>query len=105
MGLTMSEEEIARLYKEAANKSKQITILSQLNLVTRREIIRVLRSRGLETPPPRKRPRRIANEKKIRAMAKEGLTTRQIANALGMDYNCVYGWLKRRGLFRAEKEG
>lgn len=46
--LSMSAGEIVTSYKQAKDKKKQITILSQLNLCTTDEIIEILKANGID---------------------------------------------------------
>lgn len=46
--LSMSAGEIVTNYKQAKDKKKQITILSQLNLCTTDEIIEILKANGID---------------------------------------------------------
>lgn len=64
--MTMSNEEIARDYCQAANKSKQIKILSDLNCCTPGEIRQILFDQGVPG---------IAAPKRIRHKAADAATT------------------------------
>lgn len=48
--MEMSPEQIASEYRTAANRSKQIKVLAELNLVTQRQIAEILRAQGEELP-------------------------------------------------------
>ena len=44
--MMMEKREIAKMYREAKNKTKQIRILQELNLCSREEIIKILEEEG-----------------------------------------------------------
>lgn len=48
MGALMTNAEIAKSFKEAKNKAKQITILADLNLCTEETIMEVLKKKGID---------------------------------------------------------
>lgn len=48
MGALMTNAEIAKSFKEAKNKAKQITILADLNLCTEEKIMEVLKKEGID---------------------------------------------------------
>lgn len=58
--LLLEPGHIARQYREAKNKKKQLQILAELNLCTKEEIAEIVRGYGLEVPeeylkpPPKK---------------------------------------------------
>ena len=60
----MSELEIASEYRQAKTPSKQITILAELNGVSRKEIVEILRSEGCDLPAryQKKQPKELPNE-------------------------------------------
>ena len=62
--MTMTNEEIVRDYNQAANKSKQIKVLAELNCVSPGEIRAVLAQAGVAgvKMPERIRPRKSAPE-------------------------------------------
>lgn len=81
--MEMTTSEIVRAYKEAADKRKQITILSQMNLCTTDEIRDELIKGGIDgrtLPKKRKQPQKAAanadaaNEaEEVNALIKEAL--------------------------------
>lgn len=48
MGVLMTNAEIAKNFREAKNKAKQITILADLNLCTEESIIDILKKEGID---------------------------------------------------------
>lgn len=64
--MKMKPEEIRREFTEAKNKQEQIKILSELNLCSREEIIKILIEQGIpeaEIPKARARKKQPANKK------------------------------------------
>ena len=77
--------EICREYRSAADRAKQIRISSELHLLSKQEVIDILRSRGYN--PPVVKTRRKPREK---------------ASPITLTYNgetkTIYGWVKVTGL-------
>lgn len=48
--MTMTKEEIVRDYKAAKTPAKQIAVLADLNVCSRKEIVEILREAGCELP-------------------------------------------------------
>ena len=65
--MQMTNEEIVRDYTQAANKSKQIKVLAELNAVSPGEIRAVLAAAGVEGVAPPKRIRQQKPETPARA--------------------------------------
>ena len=81
--LSMSAEEIVTSYKQAKDKKKQITILSQLNLCTADEIIEILKASGIDgrslprtkrdKPASTPRAKNATSEKKSKNVSKNNV--------------------------------
>lgn len=90
----MTDAEIVRSYNEAANKTKQIRILSELTLKPVNEIADILKANGIQ-PPEKYEKKESAkreyakypwtNEREARMLAlrEQGLTWEQIAEKIG----------------------
>lgn len=106
MARCMTDSEILVSWRQAKNRTAQITILSELNCVTPVRIIEILREQGAspdELPKSASRKwRKWSDEEieKMRAMQREGYSREQIALQFG---------ITKRNLdhliYRAMKEG
>lgn len=81
--LPMTVEEICRDYRQAKDKKGQIEILADRNLCTREAIEDMLRSRGEGLPEVKPVPRAakwtVQEEDRLRKLAGEGKTSKEIA--------------------------
>lgn len=57
--MEMTKTEIIREYKMANSKTKQIGILAELNLCTKKEIREILREGGLDVPEPGRKKKTV----------------------------------------------
>lgn len=99
MAMFMTDYEIAQMYRHAADKSKQVGILAQLNLTTRPQIAAVLERQGLMVEC-RSRPvrRKKLDSTQALALYEQGLSDREISARMEVAYTTVYSWRERRGL-------
>lgn len=97
--MPMTEYEIAQMYRHAADRSKQVGILAQLNLTTRRQIVAVLEAQGIAVEQ-RARPthRKKLDQARALALYQQGVTDRGISAQMGVPYSTVYSWRQRAGL-------
>lgn len=90
----MTDAEIVRSYNEAANKNKQIGILSELTLKPVNEIADILKANGMQLPEKHEKEEPAKNqyakyswtnerEAKLLALREQGLTWEQIAEEIG----------------------
>lgn len=108
----MSEVDIAKEYREAANKRKQIGVLADLNECTRKQIQELLIKNGEEiseekTGFERNARRRVARDQQIVAMHESGTRVVEIAAIFGLSRQAVYRTLdkaKERAEKRPENE-
>ena len=101
--MTAAEKnEIVMMYRQAANRKKQISILSDLYLCTKQEIIEILKEAGLITDAksiPRATSKRIAGkrwrlwtdeeETILCDMRRNGESYKEIAAVLGRSFQSV----------------
>lgn len=71
--MQMTNEEIARSYREAKDKKKQIGILAELNLCSRTEIEYILRDEGLH-PGYQRKPKEPKKSRKKKPLISEDQT-------------------------------
>lgn len=93
--MTMTNEEIVRHYREAADKSADIKVLADLNVTDRSEIIEVLEDAG-EVLPRKHREGKF--EGKFRPLYEQGLNDAEIAERLSCSGASVGKWRNRNGL-------
>ena len=107
----MTEGEICRSFKFAKDQYYQITILSQLNATTRKEIKKILIANGFEIPTRKLKGVKLHNHdytekdcETIREMRSNHKSWEQIANALGVKCsNSVRGFAVRHGIIKVEE--
>ena len=88
----MSEHEITRSYLEAEDQKTQISILSELNLCSEKDIIDILASRGsLKKGGPKLLSERME-------LYQKGLSDVEIGRLTGYDPSTIRYWRKCRGL-------
>lgn len=98
---TMSDQEIVCTYRQAPQKAKQIQALSELNLTTPEEIIRVLEENG-ETVPARTvkalRRQRATEERPVEEPGKETKTELQSTGVFitGQEVDWMLSRLRQR---------
>ena len=108
--MVMSEFEIVADFKSAANKNKQIGILSQLNNCKPEQIMEILAKNGAitgvkkqETAPKVKRAESTKwtpeLDAEVTRLAKEGLKITEIAERLGIKKQAIYD--RRNALSKA----
>ena len=107
--LPMTVEEICRDYRQAKDKKGQIEILADRNLCTREAIEDVLRSRGEELPEVKPVPRAakwtVQEEDRLRKLAGEGKTSKEIAYLMGRTHKAVEQKLSKMHIsLRQQKE-
>lgn len=93
--MTMTNEEIVRHYREAADKAADIQVLADLNVTSKNEIIAILEAAG-ETLPGKHRAGKL--DEKIKPLYEQGLSDAEIAKRLGCSNPTVANWRKRNGL-------
>lgn len=75
------------MYKQAKSKRKQIAILAELALISRKEVRAILRRNGLFVPDPTNRSKITTEElDEIRGMLRKGMTRSDVAQCLGIPY-------------------
>lgn len=84
----MSAEEICREYRLSKHKAKAITILADMNVTTREDIIRILKENGETVAPgcyqtPGKKPAKKAKAETLPAKAAEEGAERRPAVTVG----------------------
>ena len=91
--LPMTVEEICRDYRTAKDKKNQIEILADRNLCTKEVIEDILRSRGEELsedkPVPRAAKWTVQEEDRLRKLAGEGRTSKEIAELMDRTHKAV----------------
>ena len=95
----MSNEEICRHYRLAANKRDDIHVLADLNTMSREEICRILEEGG-ETIPEAPKTKRTYNTKRgaeIEERLRKGQSVEHIAKNMGMTECGVMAWIKNHG--------
>lgn len=95
MPLAYGYEEIRIMYRDARDKQEQIDILTQLCLVSRKAILKILSGDNSVEPPFKWTPDK---EKALFEMHSQGLKPRQIARHFGIPVNVINNklWKKRR---------
>ena len=93
--MTMTNEEIVRHYREAADKAADIKVLADLNVTDRNEIIAILEDAG-EVLPRKHREGKF--EGKFRPLYEQGLNDAEIAERLGCSAAAAAKWRNRNGL-------
>lgn len=91
--LPMTVEEICRDYRQAKDKKGQIEILADRNVCTKEAIEDVLRSRGEELPEVKPVPRAakwtVQEEDRLRKLAGDGKTSKEIAELMDRTHKAV----------------
>lgn len=115
----MSVHEITSMYKEAADKNAQIEILADLNVCSKREILKVLEEAGAisgvkakkegggqsrGTKKAEKMTWTDEAKSKVRKFLEEGLTVLEVAERMGLDVTQVRNAVTRFKL-KEKKEG
>ena len=92
----MTEQEIIRSYKNAANKNTRIKILCELTLKPRAEIVRILESAGCKVEPVKKQPSKVPAEivEKIRQMRENGATFEEIQRETGCGVGTIAKYIR-----------
>ena len=93
--MTMTNEEIVRHYRQAADKAADIKVLADLNTTSKNEIIGILEDAG-EALPGKHRTGRF--DGKIKPLYEQGLNDAEIAERVGCSSATVADWRKRNGL-------
>ena len=108
----MTYEEICRSYRLAANKSKQVDILADLNGCSPQDIIDILTENGEISGMPKKKKSKsqrwtVDDEKKLIECYENGIGNFEIAEKLGRDYKAVcdkiYN-LKKKGYIHKDNQ-
>lgn len=95
----MSNEEICRHYRLAADKRDDIKVLADLNTISREEVRRILEEGG-ETIPEAPKTRRTYNTKRgaeIEERLRKGQSVDHIARNMGMTERGVMAWIRSHG--------
>lgn len=95
----MSNEEICRHYRLAANKRDDIHVLADLNTMSREEICRILEEGGEPIPeaPKTKRTYNTKRGAEIEERLRKGQSVEHIAKNMGMTERGVMAWIKNHG--------
>lgn len=87
------EGEIVASYQSALDKKAQIQILADLNVCSKQEIEDLLRSHGVELPEVKPVPRAakwtVQEEDRLRKLAGEGNTSKEIAELMDRTHKAV----------------
>ena len=108
MKLPMSEGEIVREYKAAADKNKQVNILADLNVCTKDEILQILVKRGAISGLPKKKrrpPIKWTEEMldEIRQLYGNGKSAQEIADFMGLEETQVKNKINRSKMSRTKQ--
>lgn len=95
--MRMSEDEICELYREAADKDKEIIILAQLNAAGWKAICEVLEKRGYIAPGYA--PKNLTRQAQAAQLAYEGIMIPKIAEQYGLTEKTVVRYLERQGIY------
>ncbi len=106
----MSESEIVSRYRQAKSKNQQITILAEINLCDRKDIIELLTLNGAYQNKPSSRKTRWNDEEcqKLERLLERSMTTREIAAIYGYKPNVMastVAYLRSRGKLQRRLEG
>ena len=95
----MSNEEICRHYRLAADKRDDIHVLADLNTMSREEICRILEEGGETIPeaPKTKRTYETKRGAEIEERLRKGQSVEHIARNMGMTERGVMAWIKNHG--------
>lgn len=86
----MTENEICTLYRQAKDKSAQITILADLALKKPDEIKEILRAHGYRVDDWSPK-----NAKRLVELVEQGATKKQMAAEFGVSVSTIYKWLEK----------
>lgn len=92
--MTMINAEIVADYWQAKNKRSQIQVLANLNNTDAATIKDILREAGEHLPG--RRP--SIDKARAEALYRQGLTDKEIAEALGLPQGSIYSWRQRNSL-------
>ena len=92
--MTMTNAEIVADCRQAENKRSQIRVLADLNNMDTATIKDILREAGEHLPG--RRP--SIDKAKAEALYRQGLTDKEIAEALGLPQGSIYSWRQRNSL-------
>ena len=103
------EDEIVASYQSALDKKAQIQILADLNVCTKQDIEDLLRSHGVELPEAKSVPRAakwtVQEEDRLRKLAGEGNTSKEIAELMDRTHKAVEQKLSKMHIsLRQQKE-
>lgn len=98
--MVMAEAEICRHYRLALDQRADITVLADLNLCSKKDIIAILQRNGVAVK--RKKPGQApkCNHDYIRKLHATGLTDQEISEAVGVSPYTVGRYRKTLGLPR-----
>ena len=100
MCLAMTSEEICRHYRLAANKSEDIVVLADLNMVSRGVIREILEKAGEIVAPPKKTSRVYGTTRgpEIEKRLRKGQSIDHIARNMDIKRETVEKWIQENGL-------
>lgn len=99
--MPMTNEEIVRYYRQAADKREVIQILADLNMTSRDLILGILAEAGEPVKRPQRRKRaykRRFSESRALALYEEGLYDKDIAVGVGVHVTTICEWRRANGL-------
>lgn len=99
--MPMSNEEIVRYYRQAADKAEVIQILADLNVTSRDRILDILAEAGEPVKRPQRRTqtyKRRFSESRALALYEEGLYDKDIAAGVGVHVTTICEWRRANGL-------
>jgi DNA-binding NarL/FixJ family response regulator len=99
------ESEVLALYRGCKNPLEQIKIIAQCTEKKQAEIINILASYGIQTPPQktRKSGASVHHETALK-LYNSGLYDKEIAQALNVGRSTVHCWRKRNNLISNFKQ-
>lgn len=99
MERAMTNEEICRHYRLAADKRDDIVVLADLNMTSREEIERILTEGGELVPEERKQRRTYKTKRgaEIEERLRKGQSVERIARDMGMKEASVLKWIQDNG--------
>lgn len=86
----MTDKEIAESYLGAKNRKTQITVLADLNVVSKNAMLSKLRKLGFDVPRPK-----VPKNDKLMGHYKRGCTDKEIAQTAGVTIYTVKYWREK----------
>ena len=105
-GEVLTRWQMARLYREAADKRQEIQILHEITLLPCEEVRRVLEEEGCCLPRKRRAPGEGARQKAERALFlwEQGNTLEEVAGILGVCRSTAVNYIRLGKKMRAARQ-